>query len=1270
MSRLPSLPSAASRTSRALAAAIAVLVSTGTLAAVTVSTTVPAVADPAPTPAGVSITTPGPFSGVVPDGVCAVRVTALGGAGGHNMIGGGISTANANGGGADISFTTSVIPGLTFDGVVGGGGLRAPTTGNPGSGGFNGGGAGGVVATGVHPGSGGGGWTELRFDGSTAVIAGGGGGSSGGHSTSEGFGGNAGLPTTDELAIGSPGGAGRDPDGNLVGGGDGGQLNGAGPGGVNSGDAGRNGAAGNLRNGGNGGADADPDSGGGGGGGATGGGGGASTVSNGSGPPIADGIAGGGGGGGSSLINSLTGAGSPQAIVSSVGPRRATAGDGADGAVTLDWIPCDYDLQVDKTVSKRFALVGETVTWEVQVSNFGPDFMNRGDTVTLTDSLPGAGATVITEIFSTDRFRQGPLTCNAAVGDPMPAVLECSRPYVPQCCPSIRGGRAGLAPDEVLRIRYTQVVPGPVGVSYTNTASVVDRVGGDSNDEASATVTTVSVPPTANPDATSGPQGIPQSIDPLVNDTEGDSPLSPGTLVLIDGDGNSTNEIVVSGVGRYDLLDGLIVFTPLPDFVGQATPVRYRITDRNEQTGESTYTPTIDPVSPNADPDGSSGPQGIPQTIDVLANDAAGDPAVPLDPSSLTLLDADGAPTASVVVPGEGSYSVSAGRIVFVPEPGFLGTATPVPYRVADRNGTTAQSTVTPTVTPVTRPDASTGPQGLAQSVDPLANDTRDPAITLDPTTLVLLDPVDQEPRSVVVVPGQGTYTVADGRITFQPLPGFTGAATPIAYRVDDAGSNSFSDVYTPTVTPIGPGANPDTTSGPQGVPQSVDPLLNDRPGDPGVPLDPATLTLLDAAGDPVSTVVVPGQGAYTIADGRIVFTPEPAFVGSATPVRYSVEDRNGTPSTSTYTPVLTGVAPRLVADTTRGPQGRPQSVDPLVNDRPGDPGVPLDPRTLTLLDAAGDPVTSVVLPGQGTYTIAGGRIVFTPLPDFTGTATPVDYRVADANGVVRSSTYTPTLTPVTPSAAPDRTRGPVDTPQSVDPFRNDAPGAPGVPLDRDSLRLLDAEGRVAERVRIPGEGVYTVEGGRIVFTPVPGFTGPATPVGYQIADVNGTTARSTYTPTVETGPALVVTLSDSGPVGSTLVLDPVAEVPGLVPSSVLLVGPDGEEVRVLTVPGEGVWRVDPRTGVVTFTPEDGFTADPTPVEFVGTTKDGTPVTGTLQGSFYRPGPGSPDGDGGSAGPLPATGVGEGLLPLGALGLMSLCFGMFMLARSRRTRSR
>ncbi|MCG8152705.1 LPXTG cell wall anchor domain-containing protein, partial [Pimelobacter simplex] len=293
-----------------------------------------------------------------------------------------------------------------------------------------------------------------------------------------------------------------------------------------------------------------------------------------------------------------------------------------------------------------------------------------------------------------------------------------------------------------------------------------------------------------------------------------------------------------------------------------------------------------------------------------------------------------------------------------------------------------------------------------------------------------------------------------------------------------DVNGTTAESTYTPTIDPVTPVANPDKTSGPQGVPQSIDPLANDEAGDPAVPLDPDSLTLLDAEGNPADSVTVPGEGTYTIEDGKIVFTPEPQFTGTATPVDYRIADVNGTTARSTYTPTIDPVTPTASPDKTSGPKGKPQSIDPLANDKAGDPAVPLDPSSLTLLDKDGNPVDTVTVPGEGVYTIEDGKIVFTPEPDFTGTATPVRYRVADVNGTTTESTYTPTVLPDAPVPGEP---GPGEPSKPGKPGKSAKPGTPGTPGTTAKNGDLPATGSEVSPALL-GLGVAALVGG-LLFT-------------------------------------------------------------------------------------------------------------------------------------------------------------------------------------------
>lgn len=241
------------------------------------------------------------------------------------------------------------------------------------------------------------------------MLAGGGGGSGGGHSTStDGFGGDAGLPTAaGQTAAGSPGTDGYEGqtaalEPIIVGGGQGGTQTG-GAGGTHSTDPSLSGLPGSDRAGGAGAPDPNYDAGGG--GGLAGGGGGASTVIKNSDPDasgtVRNTVAGGGGGGGSSFV-----AGSATDVTATAVGRATGTGTGAAGSIVLDWIECSYDLAVTKTVAVEggaaattgSATTGDMLTWTVTVTNNGHQAMTRGDVLTLRDTLPGAAPTTLVSV--------------------------------------------------------------------------------------------------------------------------------------------------------------------------------------------------------------------------------------------------------------------------------------------------------------------------------------------------------------------------------------------------------------------------------------------------------------------------------------------------------------------------------------------------------------------------------------------------------------------------------------------------------------------------------------------------------------------------------------------------------------------------------------------------------------------------------------------------------------------------------------------------------
>jgi uncharacterized repeat protein (TIGR01451 family) len=524
-----------------------------------------AAADPAPNAANVSQTT-GAISANVPDGVCMVAATVAGGGGGASATLGG--TGGSGGAGAIINARFRVLPSQAVTGAVGAGGGGGAASSGGGSGTALGGNGGTVVIS--HRGAGGGGSSSMSVAGLKLIEAGGGGGGSAAHNNSPaGVGGDAGflgiVPST--VAPGSDGKVGVDnPSSLIVGGGQGGQATAGGAGGSNTGGSSVNGSSGGsigIGNGGNGGPDPANDSGGGGGGGYTGGGGGSSTINN--------TVSGGGGGGGSSFVRGT----SPTALASVPTNVSGTAGtpstgtnSGAAGAVTLDWIPCVYSLGITKTASAATVKAGDKVIWTVTVTNSGPDPMTRGDTITLSDTLPTTGISSLTPQFkvlsltttsgSTDsNLNSGAMTCTGVtVGQAMPSSTVCSRPYSSASSPGVTAsGTRGLNSGETLTITYEEIFANKTATAaITNTASTKDR--------ASTTGTTDIVGVTAARSA-SGTTTI-QPYDLRVVKSVSAATIAPGTTL--------TWTVNVTNLGSADM-EGPFETAANPLSVTDAAPI-------------------------------------------------------------------------------------------------------------------------------------------------------------------------------------------------------------------------------------------------------------------------------------------------------------------------------------------------------------------------------------------------------------------------------------------------------------------------------------------------------------------------------------------------------------------------------------------------------------------------------------------------------------------------------------------------------------------------
>ena len=749
--------------------------------------------------------------------------------------------------------------------------------------------------------------------------------------------------------------------------------------------------------------------------------------------------------------------------------------------------------------------------------------------------------------------------------------------------------------------------------SFTGTAPAVTVVREDKNGtKASATYTPTVTPvtPTAEDTTSTGKQGQTQTGKPEF--TEGNSrvPMNDDVPATFD-DGSTTK--TVDGVGTYTVAsDGTVTFVPEKSFTGEAPAVTVVREDMNGTKASATYTPTVTPVNPTATPAESTGPQGLVQTGTVTFTE--GDEVAPINKESITLLDENGQPAASVVAKSPegkeiGTFTVDkdTGVVTFTPtDKSYSGDVVPVKVQAADTNGTTVETTYTPKITPVvpTSEDAtSTDIQGQTQSGKPTFTEG-DPNVPIDEDTPATFD----DGSTTKTVDGEGTYTVSpDGTVTFVPEKSFTGTASGVTVKRVDKNGTEITAKYTPTVTPVTPTAAPAETTDIQGATQTGKPVFTE--GDSRVPMNDDVPATFD---DGSTTKTVDGVGTYTVAaDGAVTFVPEKSFTGTAPAVTVVREDKNGTKASATYTPTVTPVTPTATPVETTGKQGQTQTGKPVFTE--GDSRVPMNDDVPATFD---DGSTTKTVDGVGTYTVAAdGTVTFVPEKSFTGKAPAVTVVREDKNGTKASAAYTPTVTPVTPTATPAESTGPQGLVQTGTVTFTE--GDPVAPIDKDTITLLDENGQPAASVEAKSPagdviGTFTVdkETGVVTFTPTDkSYSGDVVPAKVQAADANGTTVETTYTPKITpvvptSEDATSTDIQGATQTGKPTFTEGNPNVP--IDEDTPATFEDGSTTK--TVDGEGTYTVSP-DGTVTFVPEKSFTGTGSGVTVKRVDKNGTEIT-------------------------------------------------------------
>ena len=487
-------------------------------------------------------------------------------------------------------------------------------------------------------------------------------------------------------------------------------------------------------------------------------------------------------------------------------------------------------------------------------------------------------------------------------------------------------------------------------------------------------------------------------------------------------------------------------------------------------TMDGLYIPTVTPIEIEGVDKTSTDVQGATQkgtpTFNTTASNSNGDkiaispsaeyPAKLLDPATGLTTDAP-----SVTVDGEGTYTInsSTGEVTFTPDPSFTGNAKGVEVtlsapvgrnkdgKVQEEYIKTATAKYTPTVTPIAitptdkvSEDIQNVPQTQTPTFD-LSNDK-----TAKITSKKLIDPATGQPtdESTVTVAGEGTYTIdpTSGAVTFTPEKDFVGTAKGVSVQATATITNAngktasiTSDAtYTPTVVAAVPTASPATSKDIQGatqvgIPTFAGTTVQVNGQDKSIAIKDNSYTLLDNDGNEVSSTPAYAEdgttpiGTFSIdpATGKVTFTPtDKSYTGKVTPAKVQAESSNGIKVDTTYTPEIVPVTPTATPAETNDIQGATQTGKPEF--KGGTVTIDGVEKTVEINEAVpatfDDGTTKKTVEGVGTFTVAAdGTVTFVPEKSYVGTAPAVTVVREDKNGTKASAIYTPTVTPVKPTA-------------------------------------------------------------------------------------------------------------------------------------------------------------------------------------------------------------------------------------------------------------
>lgn len=830
------------------------------------------------------------------------------------------------------------------------------------------------------------------------------------------------------------------------------------------------------------------------------------------------------------------------------------------------------------TVADNLGLRSNAATVTITVTAADDPPVATNDAVSTNEDVPANF-----NILSNDSDPDGSIVSSTVDLDPSTAGQQTTL--------SLEAGNLSVNPGGVLAFTPTPNYNGQFSIQY----SVQDNSGLTSN-VATVTITVNSVndAPVANPDVASTNEDTPVTFSIVSNDTDVDGSIDGSTVDLNPTlAGQQTSITPTGGTVTVDA-SGMVTVTPNSNYDGQIT-FNYRVADNEGlYSNTATVTVTVDATNdpPVANADAASTNEDTPVNINILANDS--DPDGSIDAGSVDLDPGTAGQQTTRTLPS-GTLAVSpAGVVTFTPNPNFDEGPVTFNYTVADNEGLRSnEATVTITINPINDPpvanaDAAATTEDTPVTLNIVSNDT-DIDGTINAAS-VDLNPSTGGRQTSINVEG-GTIAVnASGVITYTPTANFNGTVT-FQYTVEDNNglvSNAATVTITVNAVDDPPVANADAVTTNEDVPVTLNILSNDTDSDGAivpttVDLDPGT------AGQQLS-LSLPGGSITVNTSGVISYTPTPNFNGAVV-FSYTVQDNDGlTSNAATVTITVTSIndAPVAVNDGATTNEDVPVTINLLAND--SDVDGTLNAASLDI-DLTVPGVQSTRTTPNGTYSVSGGVLTFTPAANFNGSAV-IQYTVADNQGAV-SNQASITITVLAINDAPVAVNDAASTNQnnavSINILANDT--------DDGSLNTasvdLDPGTAGVQNSRTLTEGTFTVNSsGSVTFSPVTNYFGTVS-ITYTVADNDGLRSNeATITVTVihinqkpVANPDAVTTPEDT-PVTILVVANDTDDV-SIDPATVDLNTTSGGIQSTRTTP-QGTFTVD-ATGSVLFTPDANY---------------------------------------------------------------------------------